>query len=438
MELQDPFTNVTISHTQFLNETVPETISANVTPSDDENSSIITVKSNASGGGDSETGENILQLHLPIDAGYEDNENAASTTNTQSGTDNGGLFLTAIPTTATTQQQSCEDTKSMQTIVEVVSPLISGDGYANKIAVGRFDDCSLPSFDENENKNAANDELDSLNAYKTASELSLSDKMKNVLQELVSNERVRLSLSQSISDDDDENDEEEEDSESEDSDKNDTDVEENELNHDDLDAAQPLNIHQQAGASANDNIADITAVMATATSDIAFNVERTDSKSTDDIKNANVFDYDIIYQNPNFLTANDEMDAHTITSPISVQPHCNEHDEKLKEKLLSELNVDEQKHRNNFESINIDIKSNSGPALTTTAIIAPQPSITSSSTLDADDNESSISIQDADIPSAPTTPTTESSSKSTNNSNSSTAAGNGRRKKRKGKKKIDS
>lgn len=75
---------------------------------------------------------------------------------------------------------------TLQTIVEVVNPLLSGDGTATEIAIGRAnDDSSLPSFDIED-------------GVVLRRELSLNDKMKNVLKELKENEKVRLSLSRSV------------------------------------------------------------------------------------------------------------------------------------------------------------------------------------------------------------------------------------------------
>jgi hypothetical protein len=84
---------------------------------------------------------------------------------------------------------STPQTRTLETIVEVVNPILVGDGIAQEIAVGRVanDDLSLPSF------NVDDDDEEEL-------ELSLSDKMKNVLKELRENEKVRLSWSRSMED----------------------------------------------------------------------------------------------------------------------------------------------------------------------------------------------------------------------------------------------
>lgn len=83
---------------------------------------------------------------------------------------------------------------NLQTIVEVVNPMLSGDGTATEIAIGRInDDSSLPSFDVE-----TGDDDDEHDAVVYRRELSMNDKMKNVLKELRENEKVRLSLSRSM------------------------------------------------------------------------------------------------------------------------------------------------------------------------------------------------------------------------------------------------
>ena len=82
---------------------------------------------------------------------------------------------------------------TLQTIVEVVNPMLSGDGTATEITVGRTNDESLTSFDIDD------DDHDGV-VYRR--EMSLNDKMKNVLKELRENEKVRLSLSRSMDDED--------------------------------------------------------------------------------------------------------------------------------------------------------------------------------------------------------------------------------------------
>lgn len=101
-----------------------------------------------------------------------------------------------------------DDHHHLQTIVEVVNPVIFGDGDANEIVTSGGPD----SLEENL---YSGNSTHSSKTFRKKPELSLNAKMKNVLQELVENERVKLRLSQSIDDDeeDDEDDDEEEDDE---------------------------------------------------------------------------------------------------------------------------------------------------------------------------------------------------------------------------------
>ncbi|XP_037911493.1 protein lap4 isoform X5 [Hermetia illucens] len=138
----------------------------------------------------------------------------------------------------------------LRTIVEVVNPAIAGDGSANNIAIGRSSDCSYPSFDSYSHEtnmysydSTHHKHLDSDNAHSDNQdevedgededdderittgyenrrsygehELSLNDKMKNVLQELLENERVKLNLSRSLIENDSSDPEEEEDDDDE-------------------------------------------------------------------------------------------------------------------------------------------------------------------------------------------------------------------------------
>jgi hypothetical protein len=91
----------------------------------------------------------------------------------------------------------------VRTIVEVVNPMLTGDGTATEISVGRPDD--LESFNDDDEAN--DDEYDGVVTFRR--ELSLNDKMKNVLQELRENEKVRLSLSRSMDEEDNDNAEQE-------------------------------------------------------------------------------------------------------------------------------------------------------------------------------------------------------------------------------------
>lgn len=87
-----------------------------------------------------------------------------------------------------------EYTNQINTIVQVVNPLLVGDGAATEIAIGHSDD--LSSFN--------NEQVDYSDGITYRQELSLNDKMKNVLKELKQNEKVRLSWSRSMEEDDDE------------------------------------------------------------------------------------------------------------------------------------------------------------------------------------------------------------------------------------------
>lgn len=414
LELKDPITNAPLTEEQLAATKVTETTIT--TPSDDENSSIITVRSNASNNNDG----SMVRLHLAND----DNEMEA---NVQSGGISGGSFLTA----AQHHQSSnvIDEHEGMQTIVEVVNPLISGQGYANTIAVGRSnDDSSYPSFDPSETINVAAEEdetdeaaaatnFDSLDAYNMASELSLSDKMKNVLKELVRNERVRLSFSQSISDGEDS-----------DSEQNDTDDDANEpLRHDSADdeSTQTISPSKQEAPVTEENgnavIAQLNIVD-----------ENSDSGNNDDIKNANIIDDDFIYKNPNFLMAGDEMDASTSAaqqqSGNSIFVARNERDEKLKEKLLAELNVQPSgTDENRDEHLgNKNALPPTPPPMPTPTPTTHTASSTNDPGNDDDEEESSISVHE--IPSLPTS-TIETSSKS----DSISSTGSNKRKKRKSK-----
>lgn len=77
---------------------------------------------------------------------------------------------------------------TLETIVEVVNPILIGDGTANEIAVSRMRNDDLTSFDVDDDEQE---------------QLSLNDKMKNVLKELRENEKVRLSWSRSMEEEED-------------------------------------------------------------------------------------------------------------------------------------------------------------------------------------------------------------------------------------------
>lgn len=181
LELQDP--------TSSLESSSPESPAASqattiVSPSDDENSSIVTVRDN---------GEQ-LQLVCDTDAVFDSFDEHISN--------------------ALGAQQHPDKSTVVQTVVEVVSPLIAGDGHANQISIattgdGRTEnvvDNTIEWHDENDGQIASIINLDAdeqpHDDDSDEFELSLSDKMKNVLQELVENERVKLSFSKSITEDD--------------------------------------------------------------------------------------------------------------------------------------------------------------------------------------------------------------------------------------------
>lgn len=110
---------------------------------------------------------------------------------------------------------------NLQTIVEVVNPMLCGDGIATEITIGRSDDSTFASFEadnEAENNDDDVDEDDGVVVLRKKSgfELSINDKMKNVLKELKQNEKVRLSLSRSMDGKDDDDDVEEDDDDDDD------------------------------------------------------------------------------------------------------------------------------------------------------------------------------------------------------------------------------
>lgn len=104
-----------------------------------------------------------------------------------------------------------DDHHHLQTIVEVVNPVIFGDGDANEIVTSGGPE----SLEENL---YSGNSTQSSETFRKKPELSLNAKMKNVLQELVENERVKLRLSQSIDDDEEDDDEDDDDDEEEDDD----------------------------------------------------------------------------------------------------------------------------------------------------------------------------------------------------------------------------
>uniref|UniRef100_A0A1I8MRM6 Uncharacterized protein n=1 Tax=Musca domestica TaxID=7370 RepID=A0A1I8MRM6_MUSDO len=116
-------------------------------------------------------------------------------------------------------------TTTTQNIVQVVNPLISGEGHVQSIAISRPRHCEYPSFDNDDiEDDYEEEEVDhgvtqvmrsgtfvlpssssSSSASKPREELSLNAKMKNVLEELLENERVKYNLQRSLEEDKDTN-----------------------------------------------------------------------------------------------------------------------------------------------------------------------------------------------------------------------------------------
>lgn len=134
---------------------------------------------------------------------HNTNTSYSSTCSTKTSEDD----LTTSTTTTTTTT-----TTLLQTIVEVVNPVIAGHGFANTISIGRSADGTYPSLDEYANDDENDDDQLEFETHEAAAaaaasdeeynysdqhELSLNDKMKNVLQELLKNERVQLNWSRS-------------------------------------------------------------------------------------------------------------------------------------------------------------------------------------------------------------------------------------------------
>lgn len=432
MELQDPITNTTIDEQQLAAASALIQPTATISPSDDENSSIITVCSNGSGNTAAVAAAaiigNVLQLNLVAD------DDALHRPISNIEKSSFGSFVSTTRAEHFQQVSPTDANQPLQTIVEVVNPLITGEGYANRVAVGHTSDPTYPSFDASDNGNVADDEYDSFNAYNPSHELSLNDKMKNVLQELVSNERVRLSFSQSITEDDDEESDDEQQ-------HDDTDEDDHEpLQFDEFDGGAATTVAAQSlpEPEQNGNIGPIEVIArvitslpaATVDTSDAINIETITIATTNepdddgvttnkDIKNANVVvqqhktdaildvDDNIVYENPNFLAASCEIDE------TSRRLQTNERNEKLKEKLLSELNIDEKR---NVIPTAVELVDD---------VVDVAAKVINKECLDDDNNDD----DDDEGPSEATT-STEASSRSTNASKTS---GIGKRKKRKSK-----
>lgn len=107
-------------------------------------------------------------------------------------------YINANVNTRMSSDDDIDYANQINTIVQVVNPLLVGDGVATEIAIGHAENFS--SFDMSDNDGVT---------YRRNVELSLNDKMKNVLKELKQNEKVRLSLSRSM--EEEEEDEEDDD-----------------------------------------------------------------------------------------------------------------------------------------------------------------------------------------------------------------------------------
>ncbi|XP_038117305.1 protein lap4 isoform X4 [Culex quinquefasciatus] len=109
-----------------------------------------------------------------------------------------------------------DEVNPLQTIVEVVNPALSGgNGQINDIIVGRFnDDCGVGGGDDSFVSSAGGyGEGSSRFGYEEGRYVSINDKMKNVLRELKQNEKVRLNLSKSMTEEERAEQEEEEEEE---------------------------------------------------------------------------------------------------------------------------------------------------------------------------------------------------------------------------------
>uniref|UniRef100_A0A182QNL5 Scribbled n=1 Tax=Anopheles farauti TaxID=69004 RepID=A0A182QNL5_9DIPT len=85
----------------------------------------------------------------------------------------------------------------LQTIVEVINPMLTGDGQPNDIAIGRYND-AVAYVGEEEDSLVV---MPRYGAYEHGTYESINDKMKHVLRELKQNEKVRQNLSKSLTED---------------------------------------------------------------------------------------------------------------------------------------------------------------------------------------------------------------------------------------------
>uniref|UniRef100_A0A182YCK7 Scribbled n=1 Tax=Anopheles stephensi TaxID=30069 RepID=A0A182YCK7_ANOST len=88
----------------------------------------------------------------------------------------------------------------LQTIVEVINPMLTGDGQPNDIAIGRYNDDvrEEDSLVTAPTTTTASLEYGGRYTYEHGKYESINDKMKHVLRELKQNEKVRQNLSKSL------------------------------------------------------------------------------------------------------------------------------------------------------------------------------------------------------------------------------------------------
>lgn len=274
----------------------------------------------------------------------------------------------------------------LQTIVEVVNPVIGGDGYANKIAVGRSADCAYPSFDGGEDHDS----------YER-SDMSLNEKMKNVLQELLKNDKVQLNWSRSLEKDD---------------------IDEVLQSDDEMDMSHH---HQESNGN------DVSPMMSHRENDDTSVGEVTQSwgDKDDDERNSNLLEDCQVYKNPNadvdFANESFEKIASTASNIATSTEKMSAQDEKLKKKLLSQLHVVDELRRadNDGCSNNLD-----GDETDTTATTNIQD-VESFHQHDVDDDDEVLPDTTAVVVASAAAAATE-TGRSTNS---------GRKKKRKGKNK---
>ncbi|XP_049534430.1 protein lap4 isoform X3 [Anopheles darlingi] len=125
-----------------------------------------------------------------------------------------------------------EPEPQLHTIVEVINPMLTGDGQPHNIAVGRYNDIY------------GDDSFTAIGvvSYEEGTFESVNDKMKHVLRELKQNEKVRQNLSKSLTEDEDEHDAGAVDADDDDDDASDDQV------HDVFEQDQPDGYEEKTGA----------------------------------------------------------------------------------------------------------------------------------------------------------------------------------------------